>query len=470
MKYKYVVLTNTTIGSFMSQLDSNIVLIALPTIIRELPGTTTFDALWVIMGYILVTATLLLTFGRLADIYGRVRLYNLGFAIFTIGSGLCSIAPSGISLVIFRLIQGIGGALIFSNNAAILTDAFPATELGRAIGVNLVFGVSGSVIGLVAGGVLTTTLGWRSIFWINLPVGFFATAWAYAKLKELVAVQRERLDPLGNTLFAVGLSIFLVGMTLGAISGFTATDDAMMVLGLIMVAGFVYTETKVSSPMMDLSLFRIRPFSTGMLSNLLASVSRGAVLLLLVFYFQGALLLDALTAGILLIPFSVAFVSVGPLSGFLSDRFGARGFSTGGLIVSAAALLWFATLPANVPYHILALPMILAGIGGGMFVAPNISSIMNASPAARRGIAAGISSTMITTGFLLSLGVAFVIMATTMPLSTLQAIFAGLPVAANELNVNLFMDAMHKMFLLMAGVSLIAAIPSSMRGPKHIQA
>lgn len=470
MKYKYVVLTNTTIGSFMSQLDSNIVLISIPTIIRELPGTTTFDALWVIMGYILVTATLLLTFGRLADIYGRVRLYNLGFVVFTIGSALCSIAPNGMSLVIFRLIQGVGGALIFSNNAAILTDAFPATERGRAIGINLVFGVSGSVLGLVAGGVLTATLGWRSIFWINIPVGIFATSWAYAKLKELSTLQRDRLDPLGNILFAAGLSIFLVGMTLGAISGFTVIDNSMMILGLVMVVAFVYAETKVQSPMMDLTLFKIRPFFAGIVSNLLASISRGAVLLLLVFYFQGALLLDALTAGILLIPFSFAFVSVGPLSGYLSDKFGARGFSTGGLIVSAVALLWFATLPANVPYSILILPMILAGIGGGMFVAPNISSVMNATPAARRGIAAGIASTMITTGFLLSLGVAFVIMATSMPLSTLQAVFAGLPVAANELNVNLFMDSMHRMFLLMAGMSLAAAIPSSMRGPKHVRA
>ncbi len=307
MRYKYVVLTNTTIGSFMSQLDSNIVLISIPTIIRELPGTTTFDALWVIMGYILVTATLLLTFGRLADIYGRVRLYNLGFVVFTIGSALCSIAPNGMSLVIFRLIQGVGGALIFSNNAAILTDAFPATERGRAIGINLVFGVSGSIIGLVAGGVLTATLGWRSIFWINIPVGIFATSWAYAKLKELSASQQDRLDPLGNILFAAGLSIFLVGMTLGAISGFTVIDNSMMILGLLMVVAFVYAETKVQSPMMDLTLFKIRPFSAGIVSNLLASISRGAVLLLLVFYFQGALLLDALTASILLMPFSFAF-------------------------------------------------------------------------------------------------------------------------------------------------------------------
>ena len=198
----------------------------------------------------------------------------------------------------------------------------------------------------------------------------------------------------------------------------------------------------------------------------MVSVARGAVLLLLVFYFQGALLLDALTAGILLIPFSIAFVSIGPLSGYLSDRYGARGFSTGGLVISAVALFWFALLPANVPYSMIAPPMILVGVGSGMFVAPNVASVMNASPAARRGIAAWISSTMITTGFLLSLGVVFVVMATSMPLSALQAIFAGLPVAANELNIGLFMNAMHETFLIMAVVSLVAAVPSLMRGPR----
>jgi MFS family permease len=260
--------------------------------------------------------------------------------------------------------------------------------------------------------------------------------------------------------------MFLLGLTLGAIAGYTALETGMMLLGVIMLVGFVIVELRVQSPMMDVTLFKIRAFTAGMLSNLLASISRGAVLLVLVFYFQGALLLDALTAGILLIPFSVAFVSVGPLSGYLSDRYGARGFSTGGLILSAVAFAWFSLLPATVPYNIFVLPMILTGIGGGMFVAPNISSIMNASPVARRGIASGMSSTMVTSGFLLSLGIAFAIIAGSMPLSTVQAIFAGLPIAANALNVNLFMDAMHKIFLMVAIISLVAAVPSSMRGPK----
>ncbi len=465
MQYKYVVLTNTTIGVFMALLDSNIVLISLPTIIRDLPGTTTFDGIWVIMGYTLVTATLLLSFGRLADIYGRVRLYNLGFAIFTIGSGLCSIAPNGGSLVAFRLVQGAGGALVFANNAAILIDAFPPTERGRAIGVNQVAGTAGSVFGLVAGGLLTAYLGWRSIFWINLPVGSFATAWAYLKLKELgVRARGERLDPLGNGLFASGLSLFLVALTFGALSGWTPYFIAAMALGLLLLVGFSIVEFRVKNPMMDLSLFRIRVFTAGIISNLLASIARGAVSLVLVFYFQGALGLDALSAGILLIPFALAFVSTGPISGYLSDKYGSRRFATSGLLVLSTALFWFAIFPFGAPYSLLVLPMILTGIGAGLFGAPNVVAIMNSVPVARRGVASGITSTLFNTGFLLSLGIAFAIMAASVPLSTLQNIFAGLPVAPGQLTPGLFVDSMRKIFLLMGSISLIAAVPSSLRG------
>ncbi len=467
MQYKYTVLTNTTIGAFMAQLDGNIVLISLPSIIRDLPNTSTIDGIWIIMGYVLVSATLLLTIGRLGDVFGRVRLYNAGFAVFTIGSGLCSLAPNGLDLVLFRLVQGVGGALIFANNAALLTDAFEVTERGRAIGINQVAGVSGSVIGLVAGGALTEALGWRSIFWINLPVGAFATVWAYARLKEKGTLSKNRrLDPLGNLLFAFGLSLFLLGMSLGALTGWSLTDVYVMVAGLVMLFAFVVVERRASSPMMDLSLFKNRAFSAGIFSNLLASVARGGVSLVLVFYFQGALLMDALTAGVLLIPFSLAFVGAGPLSGYLSDRYGARGFSTAGLLTSAAAMFLFSTLPGNVPYSVLVIPMILAGVGGGMFVAPNIASIMNAVPVARRGVASGMSSTLVNTGFLLSLGMCFAVMAATMPLGVLQAIFAGLPVASGAVDLGLFVSSMHEIFVVMAALSLVAAFASSLRGPK----
>jgi EmrB/QacA subfamily drug resistance transporter len=467
LQYRYIVLINTTIGAFISQLDANIVLISLPTILRQLPGTPTFYGIWIIMGYTLVTATVLLTIGRLGDMFGRVKLYNLGFAIFTIGSGLCSIAPDGLFLVLMRFVQGLGAALIWSNNAAILTDVFPSTERGRALGINQVAGVSGSILGLVAGGILTTFLGWRSIFWINLVPGVFATAWAYLKLKDLNPhLKGEKLDPLGNVLFGVGLTSFLVGLTLGALGGWQGTDILLMVGGIGMLTVFVFVEMHVENPMMDVRLFKLRAFTAGAIANLLVSISRSSIFLILIFYFQGALLYDAFTAGVLLLPFSVAFVIVGPLSGALSDRFGPRLFAPTGLIITAVALFWFAILPYKVPYPILALPMVLTGIGGGMFFAPNVAAIMNAVPPARRGVASGVSSTLFSVGSLVSLGLIFAIFGATVPLSSLQAIFAGLTPPAGSLSVSLFIGAMHQAFLILGVISLIAAIPASQTGKR----
>lgn len=470
IQYKYVVLINTTIGAFMAVLDSNIVLIALPTITKDLHATP-FEAVWIIMGYVLVTASLLMTFGRLSDIFGRVKLYNLGFALFTVGSALCSVAPTGLALVGFRLVQGSGGALIFSNAAALLTDAFPATERGRALGLNQVAGTVGSVLGLALGGILAGSfLGWRSIFWINIPFGTFATVWAYSKLRELSEPHRgERLDILGNVLFSGGLTAFLVGLMLGALVGWAPAYLGVMLAGLVMVACFVVAETKVRYPLMDLSLFKIKAFATGMASNLLASIARGGVSLVLVFYFQGVLLLDAFTAGLWLIPFSVAFVTFGPLSGYLSDKAWSRGLTTGGLLIISVAMFWFGLFPFgnSSDYLELLVPMVLAGAGGGMFVAPNVASVMNATPAARRGIASGMNSTLLNTGFLLSLGLAFAVMATSVPTSVLQGIFAGTassicPPAGPCAVLERFVGSLHSVFLIMGFISLFAAVPAYM--------
>ena len=446
----------------MAILDSNIVLIALPTMTADLHASA-FEAVWIIMGYVLVTAVLLLTFGRLSDVFGRVRLYNAGFALFTVGSALCSLSFNGGSLVLFRLVQGTGGALIFSNAAALLTDVFPPTERGRALGLNQVAGTVVSVLGLALGGVLAGSfLGWRSIFWINIPVGTFATFWAYFKLKETAEPKRgERLDPLGNVLFAAGLAIFLVGLMLGALEGWASTYIAVMGAGVLCIAAFVLVESRVRYPMMDLSLFRIRAFAAGMGSNLLASMARGGVSLVLVFYFQGVLLLDAFRAGLMLIPFSVAFVTFGPLSGYLSDKFGSRGFATGGLLVTSAAMFWFGLFPFGDYYHLVG-PMVLAGVGGGMFVAPNVASIMNATPADRRGVASGMSSTLVNTGFLLSLGLAFAVMAASVPNGVLQAIFAGTSVSIAPTVIDSFVGSLHGLFLLFGFMALFAAVPAYM--------
>lgn len=473
MQYKYVVLTNTTIGAFMAILDSNIVLIALPKITADLHASP-FDAVWIIMGYVLVTASLLMSFGRLSDIFGRVRLYTIGFGLFTVGSALCSVAPDGTSLVLFRLVQGSGGALIFSNAAALLTDVFPATERGRALGLNQVAGTVGSVLGLALGGILAGSfLGWRSIFWINIPVGTFATAWAYFKLRETAVQKRgDKLDPLGNLLFSGGLTVLLVGMMLGSLVGWAPAYLGLMATGLAMIVGFVFVEAHVRFPMMDISLFKIRAFATGMASNLLSSVARGGVSLVLVFYFQGVLLLDAFTAGLWLIPFSVAFVTFGPVSGYLSDKIGSRGLATAGLLVLALALFWFGLVPLGngVSYDRLLTPMVLAGAGGGLFVAPNVASIMNATPAPRRGIASGMSSTLFNTGFLISLGLAFAVMAQSVPSSVLQEIFSGTAVNIGPVVQGEFVSSLHGLFLILGFVSLFGAVPAYMtkrQGPAH---
>ena len=464
MQYKYTVLTNTTVGAFMAVLDANIVLIALPTISADLHASP-FESVWIIMGYILINASLLLTFGRLSDIFGRVRLYNLGFAVFTVGSGLCSVAPDGLSLVLFRLVQGSGGALIFANAAALLTDVFPPTERGRALGLNQVAGTFGSVLGLALGGILAGSyLGWRSIFWINIPPGTFATLWAYFRLKETSERRPgERLDPLGNLLFAAGLATSLLGLMFGALAGWSAYPLVAIGVGVACMAAFAVAETKVRFPMMDLSLFRIRAFASGMGANLLASMARGGVSLVLVFYFQGVVLLDAFTAGLQLIPFSVAFVTLGPLSGYLSDRYGSRGFATAGVLVVSAALFWFGFIVEGRPgFYQLLPPMLLAGAGGGMFVAPNVASIMNATPAPRRGVASGMSSTLINTGFLLSLGIAFVVMATSVSTGALQQIFSGTSVSLPAPQLQSFVDSLHGLFFMLGFISLFSAVPAFM--------
>jgi len=471
LEYKNIVLFNVTIGSFMAVFDSNVVVISLPTIVNDLK-TSTFDALWVLMGYILVLAVLLLAIGRLGDVYGRVRLYNLGFAVFTVGSLLCAVSLNGLMLVIFRLVQGAGAALLFANSAAILTDAFPPNERGKAIGTNQVAGTAGSVLGLIAGGILTATpvIGWRAIFLVNVPIGVFATVWAYGELHELSTPLRgEKLDPLGNLTFAGGLTLFLLGLTLGALAGFDIGDYGLMLVGLLLLVAFVLVERRITNPMMDISLFKNRMFAGGILSNFLAALARGAVSLVLVFYFQGPLHLDALTAGVLLIPFSVAFVALGPVSGYLSDRYGARGLATVGLVISGIAFLWFATITVTTPYSQLLIPMVLAGIGSGMFVAPNIASIMNSVPPTRRGIASGMSSTLVSAGVLLSLGVSFAIMATSVPLPVLQSIFAGLP-GGQAVDVGPFMNAIHEIFIIMGIASFAAVLPSSLRGGRFVEA
>jgi EmrB/QacA subfamily drug resistance transporter len=467
MQYKWVALSNTTIGTLMASLDTNIVLIALPTIGRELPNTTLFDLVWTLLGYQLITASVLVNFGRLSDMFGRVRLYTLGFAVFTIGSALCSLSQSGLELVLFRMVQATGSAFLFSNSAAILTDAFPSNERGKALGVNQSSIVAGAVTGLVLGGVLAQTVGWRAIFWVNVPIGVFATVWSHYKLREISRAPRgQKIDVIGNITLAGGLSSILVGITLNIIAGLDAlTTYFLLGLGAALLVAFFVTETRVEMPMLSFSLFRIRAFAAGNLAILLNSLARGAVTLVLVFYLQGpSMQLTPLVAGAFLIPTSASLAFFGPISGWFSDRYGARLLSSIGLLVSSVGFLMLTQLGPRTSFLGLAFPLIFVGSGMGIFAAPNRASIMNSVPPGARGIASGISTTFVNLGNTLSLAVAFLAMATVTPVSELVDIFVGVSGSGTPSSIASFLNSIHLVFLLSTAFLLIAMVPSLMRG------
>ncbi len=461
--YKWIVLGNTTIGSLMAAIDLSIVLIALPTIFVELPQTGISEGIWIILGYELVTATLIMNFGRLGDMFGRVRTYNIGFAVFTVGSLLCSLSQTGLELIILRLFQAVGAALIWSNSPAIITDAFPASERGRALGINQAAIVSGSVIGLVLGGVLTSTLGWRSIFWVNVPIGILGTLWAYYELKELGQITRgEKLDIPGNITFAVGLSLLLLGITFGSLDGFGTLNEILLIAGVALLFAFIGIEAKIRDPMIQLSLFKNRIFASGNFAVLCFSLARGGYNFMLVFYFQGALGYDPLTAGLFLIPTSATVVFFGPLSGWLSDVRGPRWLASGGLAVMSLAFLVFAQLPARVNYLTLLIPMILLGIGVGLFSSPNRSITLGSVPPSRRGIAAGTNSTMANIGILLSLGAIVVLLSASVPKSILLNVFSGMGSSGSGPTIGLadFTTGMHNVWYFAAGLSFLGVIPT----------
>jgi EmrB/QacA subfamily drug resistance transporter len=467
-----VALSNTTLGVLMSSLDGNIVLIALPTIARELPGTSLLDLLWILLGYQLVTAAVLVNFGRLADIFGRVKLYNFGFALFTAGSALCGFSQSGLQLIIFRIIQALGGAFLFSNSAAIITDAFPENERGKALGINQVAFVVGGVLGLVLGGFLTTGLGWRSIFLVNVPIGIFATIWSHYRLHEQATIkERQKLDIPGNVTLAGGLSILMIAITLGSLAIIEALQFFVLtVLGVSIIIVFVLIERRVRYPMLDLDLFKIRMFTAGNVAIFLNALSRGAVSLVLVFYLQGPTMgLDPLTAGIFVLPVSASLALFGPISGWLSDKHGARALSTMGLLVSSVGFLLLTQIGSTVSFQELLLPLFLIGAGMGIFASPNRASIMNAVPQDARGLASGTSATLINVGATFSLGISFAAMTISTPINDLTEIFLGAPGLGSAPWIGDFINSIHLVYLLSTVFLLVAILPSLMRGSRTVK-
>jgi len=386
-RYKWIALSNTTLGVLMATINSSIMLIALPDIFRGIginplqPGNTTI-LLWMIMGFLVVTAVLVVSFGRLGDMFGRVRLFNMGFAIFALFSILLSVSwlsgsAAGWYLIAMRIFQGVGGAMLIANSSAILTDAFPTNQRGMALGLNQVAGIAGSFIGLVLGGLLGP-VDWRLVFLVSVPVGVLGTVWSYLKLKELGVRRPAKLDWWGNLTFAAGLIAVLVGITYGIqpygghVMGWTSPLVLSLIFGGIAVLlAFCYIETQVAEPMFRLSLFKIRPFTAGNVASLLSGLGRGGLMFILIIWLQGIYLpmhgynfVDTpLWAGIAMLPLTVGFLVAGPISGYLSDRFGARPFATGGMLVAALSFLLLELLPVNFSYPEFAAILFLNGAG-----------------------------------------------------------------------------------------------------------
>ena len=496
LSYKWVALGNTTLGTLIASLDLNIIFIALPTIASEL-GASLFTMVWIIIGYSLITASVLMNFGRLGDIFGRVKLYTLGFIIFTFGSGLCSVSQSGEQLVVFRIVQALGAAFIFSNSIAILTDSFPSNERGKALGINQIAIVLGSILGLVLGGFLTSYLGWRSIFWINIPIGIIGVLLSSKYLKELGSIKKEKIDWLGNISFAGGLFLVLAGITLWSF-GIISNILIMFLFifgGLSLIVIFVYIEKFISMeyPMFHFSLFKIKLFLGGNIAILLNSIARGDFIFLISLYLQGTFMnLSPVETGIYLTPVSVALAVFGPLSGWLSDKYDSRFFSTLGLFITGIGFLSLTQLQIKASFGELLLPFILLGAGMGIFASPNRASIMNSVPSNRRGISASTSTTLFYVGRSMSVGISFLIMTSILPSEYVKDIIIDFRNTDtiittdiinttsnktlnftiinnnNEAIANKFLSSLHIIFFVSSILVFIAIIPAIIK-EKHTQ-
>jgi MFS family permease len=434
LDYKWVALSNTTLGTLLAMINSSILLIALPDIFRGIgidplqPGNTSY-LLWLLLGFLVVLAVLLVSLGRLGDMYGRVRMFNLGFAVFTFFSILLSITwlhggAGALWLILMRVGQGVGGALVFANSSAILTDAFPHDERGLALGINSISMVAGSFLGLVLGGILAPVQ-WRLVFIVSVPIGLVATVWSYHSLREIGLRKPGKIDWWGNLTFAAGLVLLMVGITYGIqpygahTMGWTSPLVLSCLLaGLALLALFCWIETHVDEPMFHLDLFRIRAFAAGNLAALLAAMARGGLQFILIIWLQGIWLPEhgyefartPLWAGIYMLPLILGLLVAGPASGWLSDRFGARPFATGGVLVAATSFVLLIVLPVDFGYLWFALILLLNGIGMGLFQSPNTAGVMNSLPPSQRGAGAGMLATFNVSSSVLSIGVFFTLM------------------------------------------------------------
>jgi EmrB/QacA subfamily drug resistance transporter len=464
-RHRWQVLGVTSLGALLSALTAGTLVIALPDILRDL-HTDLFALLWIVVGYTLVATVLVLNAGRLADMMGRGRIYVVGLIVFTVASVLCGLAPDALSLIGARIVQGVGGALLMATATAIVTDAFPRHELGKALGINAMVIGAGLMLGPILGGFLTM-FGWRMVFWFNVPFGIVG-----ALAAALVLVDRERhdrgghsFDLAGSALYLVGLMALMIALAFGGLYGWTTPWVVGGIVTFLVAAPvFVWVEWHSPEPLLDLNLFRNRLFAMGNLTGLLNGIARNSVLFLLVFYLQGAKGDDPVTAGILLAPLAVGLLVLSPISGALADRFGSRELATLGMVVTAIGLAGLMTLQVDTPYWQLALWQLIIGAGSGLFNSPNTSAVMGVVPPAQRGMGAGARMMLTQSGFVISIALAIGLVTTAMDPQVLLAVFSGTQVGSQGIDLDPFISALHVAFAAGVVASLIGAAVSFMRG------
>ena len=468
MQYKWIALSVTTVGTLMAGIDTRIIIVGLPTVAREL-GADVESIIWVSQSYLLASTVGLLLIGRITDVIGRVKIYNIGFAVFTVGSALASISQSPTQLILSRIVQGTGSAMLLTNSAAILTDATPSNELGTILGINQIAFRVGSVAGLTLSGVIIAMSGWRALFYLNIPIGIFGTIWAHRQLREISTRDVQgKMDWLGFATFTSGLTLVLLAITFLSY-GMTEVlpGFVMLALGSILLFYFIRVEIRTSTPLLDLRLFRIKAFAAGNLAQLLNALAWFGIVLMLSFYMQVVLDFSALQTGAGLLPLEVAFVLFGPMSGKLSDKYGTRLFSTLGLSISSVGFFWLTQVNLATTYSEVTIPLVLLGVGNGLFVSPNISSIMRSVPPNRRGVASGFRTTMFNVGGTASAGLAILLITTGIPYTVFSNLLRSMsPATLGQLPEQEFISGFKVAAVVFAVINTCAIIPSFLRGPE----
>ncbi len=468
MQYKWTVLTVTTRGVLMAGIDSRIVIVGLPQVAAAL-GADAEQAIWLTQSYALGSTVILLMVGRATDIWGRVKIYIGGFALFTLGSALISVSGSPEQVILFRALQGIGSGILGTNSVAMIVDATPVEELGFSLGLNMSAFRFGAMAGLTLSGILLAIADWRALFYVNVPVGIFGTIWAIKRLREVGRMERGTpFDWVGFATFTVTLSSFLLALTFDAY-GMAERQSVylLLIVSVLSLAGFIRYEMRQKHPLLDLSLLGVREFTGGVIAQLLNAAAWGAVLLLLSLYLQVVVGLSPFEAGIRLIPFEITGLVIGMLSGRLSDKYGPLPFTTGGLVLTSLSLYLFSTVTMGTPLELVLLYTIVFGFGSGVFGSPNISSIMGAVPPERRGVASAFRATLFNVGFTVSMNLAILLMTLVVPYGLLSQMMTETDMASITVaNKATFLAGMSSTYLWLSAVNALAIVPSVLRGKR----